>query len=66
MSKKYCPLQAITSTQPGKCNPACGWCVVPLAGEPHCALLDIAAIPEAVSKNTAVLNMIGAIIEKKG
>lgn len=66
MSKKYCPLSAITHSHPDKCNPACGWCVVPLAGEPHCALLDIAAIPEAVSKNTAVLNMIGAIIEKKG
>lgn len=66
MSKKYCPLQTIASTQPVKCNTACGWCVVPIAGEPHCAFLDIAAIPEAVNKITSVLNLIGATIEKKG
>lgn len=65
MSKKYCPLSAITHSHPDKCNPACGWCVVPIAGEPHCALLDIAAIPEAVNKIPSVLNLIGATIAER-
>ena len=64
--KKYCPLSAITSSNPTECNKACAWCVTPFIGEPHCALLHLAAIPEIVDKIPAALNPIGAAIEKKG
>ena len=63
--KKYCPLSAITSSNPTECNKACAWCVTPFIGEPHCAILDVSQIPEALTEVNDTMKNIGATIAAK-